>query len=123
MSSDFVSRRSHCLIFDLAVLLLTIFSQSMDGPLAFSDVMISMMSPFWRGWSIGTIFPLTLAPMHFAPTAEWILKAKSRGMDPFGSSMTSPAGVNTNTWLENRSTLRDSMNSLGSFVSCCLSSA
>ena len=68
---------------------------------------------------MGTILPLTLAPTHLQPTAVWTLNAKSRGVDPAGSSITSPFGVNTNTWLENRSTLTVSMNSPESFSSCC----
>jgi hypothetical protein len=37
--------------------------------------------------------PLIFAPLQCWPTLEWIIKAKSRGVAPSGSSFTSPAGV------------------------------
>ena len=55
-----------------ASLLLAIFIQSRLGPLAFLEVRISTMSPFFSTWSSVTIRPFTLAPTIRLPTAEWM---------------------------------------------------
>src|SRR5699024_10750766 len=47
--------------------------------------------------------------------------AKSKGIEPDGSSMTSPLGVNTYTISENKSIFNDSTNSSASCVSFCQS--
>ena len=49
-----------------------IFIQSRLGPLAFLEVRISTMSPFFSTWSSVTIRPFTLAPTIRLPTAEWM---------------------------------------------------
>ena len=117
--SDWFSFFIHCLILLRAELLLAILSQSVEGPLELFDVMISTILPFLSVVSIGTILPFTFAPTHLYPTAECILKAKSRGVEPAGSSTTSPCGVNTYTCEAKRSILSVSINSLGSFISFC----
>ncbi len=72
-------------------------SQSRCDPLELLEVMISTIFPFFSVVSIGTILPFTFAPTHLHPIAEWILNAKSSGVEPAGSSITSPFGVKTNT--------------------------
>ena len=119
MLSDLFSFLSQLLILFLALELFAMRSQSTLGPLELAEVTISTMSPFWRVWSMVTILPLTLAPTHLHPMAECILKAKSSGVEPADSSMTSPFGVNTNTWLANRSIFIVSRKSFGSLMSCC----
>ena len=57
------------------------------------------------------------------PTSVWTAYAKSTGVAPAGSAMTSPFGVKTKTSLRDRSKRRDSRNSLGSSVSFCQSSS
>ena len=52
---------------------LQIFIQSRLGPWADLEVMTSTMSPFFSGVSKVTMRPLTLAPVMWLPTAEWML--------------------------------------------------
>ena len=70
-------------------------SQSRLGP-AFSalEVKISTTSPLASTDSSGTSRPLTRAPMVRLPTSVWIAYAKSTGVEPCGSEITSPLGVN-----------------------------
>ena len=71
----FSSRRSffnHCLILVRAVPLLQMVSQSRLGPGAALLVWISTISPFCSTWVKGTMRPLTLAPIMWLPTAEWM---------------------------------------------------
>ncbi len=93
------SRRSfanHCRIFVLARGLATNDNQSRDGP-ACSDfeVNTSTVSPFSSGDSSATSRPLTRAPMQRWPTSVCTAYAKSTGVDPDGSAITSPLGVKT----------------------------
>ena len=71
----FSSRREafkYARILDLASVVLTILSQSIDGPLDEADVMISTMSPVCSLVSSVTMRWLTLAPTHLLPTALWM---------------------------------------------------
>ena len=61
---------SHARIFALASLVLTMFSQSLDGPWDDYDVMTSTKSPVFSCADSGTIRWFTFAPMHRLPTAE-----------------------------------------------------
>ena len=93
------SRRSlvkNCWILLRARGLLTNVSQSRLGP-AFGalEVKISTTSPLSSGDSSGTSRPLTRAPMQRWPTSVWIEYAKSTGVEPVGSAITSPRGVKT----------------------------
>ena len=72
MFSSFFSFLNHWRILLRASLDLAIFIQSRLGPLAFLEVRISTMSPFFSTWSSVTIRPLTLAPTIRLPTAEWM---------------------------------------------------
>ena len=121
----FSSRSSflnHCLILDLASLVLTIFSQSRLGPCGEAEVIISTISPVLSCASSVTIRPLILAPMHLCPIAECIAYAKSRGVEPAGKSITSPLGVKTNTSSLNKSVRTLSINSRESLDSASYSS-
>ena len=72
----FSSRRSflnHWRILLRASLDLQIFIQSRLGPWADLEVITSTMSPLFSGVSKGTMRPLTLAPVMWLPTAEWML--------------------------------------------------
>ena len=72
----FSSRRSflnHWRILLRASLDLQIFIQSRLGPWADLEVITSTMSPFFSGVSKVTMRPLTLAPVMWLPTAEWML--------------------------------------------------
>ena len=71
MFSSFFSFLNHWRILLRASLLLAII-QSRLGPLAFLEVRISTMSPFFSTWSSVTIRPFTLAPTIRLPTAEWM---------------------------------------------------
>ena len=93
-------------------------SQSLLGR-CLLDVMISMMSPLFSSFFIGTIRPLTFAPTVDWPTAECTAKAKSRAVALAGNWITSPLGVNTNISSSKRSTLTASRNSSGSLSSFC----
>ena len=75
---------------------LTKLSQSRDGP-AFSalDVNTSTVSPLSSVDSSATSLPLTRAPMQRCPTSVCTAYAKSTGVEPLGSAMTSPFGVKT----------------------------
>ena len=122
--SSFIWFLNHWLILFLAWVLLTMFSQSLLGPLEFWEVMISSWSPFWITYSMGTSLPFTLAPTILLPTALCIQYAKSMGVEPLGSVFTSPDGVKQYTLSENRSKspLTILRNSLESSVSLCHSS-
>ena len=93
------SRRSlvnHCRIFERARGDVTKPSQSCDGPaLAALEVNTSTTSPFSRVDSSGTRRPLTRAPIVWCPTSVWTAYAKSTGVAPAGSAITSPRGVKT----------------------------
>ena len=119
--SSFSSWRNHWLIRFFAWVLLTTFSQSRLGPLEFCEVIISTRSPLWSSVSMGTSFPLTLAPTILFPTAEWMVYAKSMVQDPAGRVFTSPAGEKQYTLSVNRSRslLRRLINSRLSDISCC----
>lgn len=98
-------------------------SQSRDGPApAALEVKTSTVSPLSRVDSSGTRRPLTRAPIVRCPTSVWTAYAKSTGVAPAGSAMTSPLGVKTKTSLRDRSKRSDSRNSPGSSVSFCQSS-
>ena len=93
------SRRSlvnHWRIFDRARGDFTNWSQSCDGA-AFGalEVKISTTSEFSSVDSSGTRRPLTRAPMVWWPTSVCTAYAKSTGVEPSGSGMTSPRGVKT----------------------------
>ena len=76
--------------------LLTNPSQSRDGPAVSDlDVKTSTTSPFSSDESSGTSRPLTRAPIVRCPTSVCTAYAKSTGVEPDGSPMTSPLGVNT----------------------------
>ena len=98
-SSMASSRRSLlkcCRILVRARGLLTNPSQSCVGPeVSDFDVKISITSPLDSVDSSGTSLPLTLAPMHLCPTSVCTAYAKSTGVDPDGSAITSPFGVKT----------------------------
>ena len=64
-------------------------------------------------WS-GTMRPLTLAPTVRCPTSVWTAYAKSIGVAPAGSVLTSPFGVKTNTSSSKRSVRNDLANSRAS---------
>ena len=96
-------------------------SQSRFGH-CFGLVRTSIVSPFLSSRESGAIRPLTRAPAQCRPTSVCTAKAKSIGVAPTGSWRTSPFGVNTNISPWKRSMRRNSMNSSGSFVSCCHSS-
>ena len=71
----FSSRRSflnHWRILLRASLDLHSFIQSRLGPWADLEVMTSTIWPFWSWVSKGTMRPLTLAPVMWLPTAEWM---------------------------------------------------
>ena len=72
MFSSRFSFLNHCLIFVRAAPLLVRLSQSRLGPLAFLEVKISTMSPFFSTWSSVTMRLFTLAPIMRLPTAEWM---------------------------------------------------
>ena len=66
------SRFSQARILALASLVLTMFSQSRDGPWELAEVMTSTKSPV-SSWAVsGTMRPFTFAPMQRLPTAEWM---------------------------------------------------
>ena len=111
----------HWLILFLAWVLFTTFSQSRLGPWEFWEVMISIRSPFWILYSMGTSLPFTRAPTILFPTALCTLYAKSIGVEPFGRVFTSPCGVKQYTLSANRSRsfFRRLMNSLLSGMSLC----
>ena len=71
-------------------------SQSRDGP-AFGalEVKTSTTSPLSRVDSSGTSRPLTREPMVWWPTSVCTAYAKSTGVEPVGSAITSPRGVKT----------------------------
>ena len=71
-----------------------VLSQSRDG-FCVGDVTTSTMSPCWSTWRSGTSFPFTRAPAQRLPTSVWTAYAKSIGVEPSGSALTSPFGVNT----------------------------
>ena len=75
---------------------LTKLSQSRDGP-AFGalEVKTSTTSPFSSVDSSGTSRPLTRAPIVWWPTSVCTAYAKSTGVAPVGSAITSPRGVKT----------------------------
>ena len=71
-------------------------SQSRDGPApSVFEVKISTTSPFSSLRSSATSRPLTRAPMQRLPTSVCTKYAKSTGVEPVGSVITSPLGVNT----------------------------
>ena len=72
MFSSRFSFLNHWRILERASLLLAIFIQSRLGPLAFLEVKISTMSPFFSTWSSVTMRLFTLAPIMRLPTAEWM---------------------------------------------------
>ena len=93
------SRRSlvkYCRIFERARGDLTKVSQSRDGP-AFGDLEVntSTTSPLSSVDSSETSRPLMRAPMVRWPTSVWTAYAKSTGVAPTGSALTSPRGVKT----------------------------
>ena len=57
--------------------------------------MISTWSELRSGRESGAMRPLIFAPEQRSPTSECTAKAKSIGVAPFGSWMTSPFGVKT----------------------------
>ena len=63
---------SQARILALASLVLTMLSQSREGPWEACEVMTSTKSPVSRELDRGTMRPLTLAPMQRLPTAEWM---------------------------------------------------
>ncbi|SKU86959.1 Uncharacterised protein [Mycobacteroides abscessus subsp. abscessus] len=93
------SRRSlanHCLILALARGDTTKVCQSREGPaLAALEVKTSTTSPFSSLRSSATSRPLTRAPIQRCPTSVCTAYAKSTGVEPAGSVMTSPLGVKT----------------------------
>ena len=82
---------------------------------------ISHVSPLASLWSSETSRPFTLLPMQRWPTSVWTAYAKSTGVDPTGSVITRPLGVNTKTSSCSRSVFRFSMNCAGSLTSACQS--
>ena len=56
----------------MASLVLTMLSQSRDGPREDDEVMISTKSPVLSSVFSGTMRWLIFAPMQRLPTAEWI---------------------------------------------------
>ncbi len=59
------------------------------------EVNTSTTSPFSSDDSSGTSRPLTREPMVWWPTSVCTAYAKSTGVAPTGSGMTSPRGVKT----------------------------
>ena len=72
MFSSLNSCLNQARIFERASDVLTICSQSRDGPWAEDEVMISTKSPFSSSVDSGTMRPLTFAPTHLLPTAVWM---------------------------------------------------
>ena len=72
MFSSRSSRLSQARIFALASPVLTMFSQSREGPWEDDEVMISTKSPVLSSVFRGTMRWLILAPMQWLPTAEWM---------------------------------------------------
>ena len=99
------------------------FSQSMLGPLAWSDVIISTISPFFSSVTIGIILLFILQPVIWCPISACILYAKSIGVLPLGKDFISPFGVNTYTSSSKSSVFKVFKNSSGSCMSFCHSSA
>ena len=60
-------------------------------------VRISTVSPVFNIELKLANFPFIFAPINFSPTCVWIAKAKSTGVDPEGSEITSPLGVRQKT--------------------------
>src|SRR5699024_6600080 len=98
-------------------------SQSWEGP-AFSSlsVKISTESPWFKTVLSGTRRSFTRAPTVRCPTCVCTLYAKSTGVEPDGSALISPFGVNTYTSAEPISVRKESKKSFGSDASCCQSS-
>jgi len=92
-----------------------------DGVLAVLDT--STTSPFSSVESSGTRRPFTRAPIVRWPTSVCTAYAKSTGVAPAGSAMTSPFGVKTYTSPSAISNRRESRNSEGSAVSFCQSTS
>ena len=113
---------NHCCIFVFALELFTIFSQSLLGPLAVSDVIISTISPLFNGVTIGIILLFILHPTILCPTSACIVYAKSIGVASLGNVFISPFGVNTYTSSSNSSVFSVFKNSSGSCISFCHSS-
>ena len=90
----FSSCRSHWRILCRARPVCTCDNQSRLG-LALGEVMISTVSELRSCRASGAILPFTLAPAQCTPTSVWTAKAKSIGVAPLGSWMTSPVGVKT----------------------------
>ena len=72
----------------------TCASQSRLG-LAVGEVTISTVSEFRSSRESGAMRPFTFAPWQCSPTSVCTAKAKSIGVAPSGSSITSPVGVRT----------------------------
>ena len=72
----------------------TCASQSRVGR-AVVAVMISSVSEFRSGRDSGAMRLFTFAPAQCNPTSVCTANAKSIGVAPFGSWMTSPVGVKT----------------------------
>src|SRR5665647_1353474 len=87
------------------------------------DVSTSTTSPFSSEESRGTRRPLTRAPMVRWPTSVCTAYAKSTGVDPAGSAITSPLGVKAYTSAPRISKRSESRNSVGSAVSRCQSTS
>ena len=113
---------NHCWILVFALELFTIFSQSLLGPFAVSDVIISTISPLFSFVTIGIILLFTLHPTIRCPTSACILYAKSIGVASLGNVFISPFGVNTYTSSSNNSVFNVLKNSVGSCISFCHSS-
>ena len=89
------SRANHWRILLRARVVVTMPSQSRDGPRSAFDVSTSTMSPLESVECSGTMRPLTLAPTQRWPTSVCTEYAKSSGVAPAGSALSSPFGVKT----------------------------
>ena len=92
MLRAFSSACTKCRILFRARAVTTKLSQSRLGVWV-ACVTISTMSPFFSRERSGTIFPFTRALTQRWPTSVWMAYAKSTGVAPRGSALTSPFGV------------------------------
>ena len=115
ISSSFICFWYHCLIFDRALEVFTIFNQSRLGPLLLSLVVkTSIVSPVLILLLRFDSLPLTFAPIIFSPTSVWTANAKSTAVEPDGRVTTSPFGVKQNISSSYKSSFICWRNSFGS---------